>query len=312
MNVKLSIVITTLNRFKDLKRCLESVSRSNYDDFEVIIVDDASTDETQDLTAEKVYEIMDGRENRRVIVVHNACNLKMVRSRNIGAKSSRGEYVLFIDDDNIVDSRMLSVLVTFADRNPDCGIVGPSMHYWSNKKRYLDYQRISLLTGKTNGCIDNTAAPACDSDGVPNVFMIRRNVFEKAGYFDEALIQTFTEPDFSFNAAKYGYRSVIVKDAITYHDIPYDFSPRTLGGEFKSKAYCTIRNRVLIVARYGRWYHKLTYGLIFSWFWALLYSALVLRYGRLDLVRLYWYGWRDGVVYLVTGRLINSLPKLLC
>ncbi len=311
MSDKLSVVITTFNRFKDLKRCMESVFRSNYNNFELVIVDDASTDETRDLTVERVCEMPGFRGDIHVTVVHNPYNYRMVRSRNTGAQNSHGEYVLFIDDDNIVDSRMLSVLVTFADHNPDCGIMGPSMHYWSDKKKYLDYQKISLLTGKTNGHIDNTAALACDSDGVPNVFMIRRDVFEKAGYFDEALMQTFTEPDFSFNAAKCGYRSVIVKDAITYHDIPVEYSPRTLGGEFKSKAYCTIRNRVLIVARYGRWYHKLTYGLIFSWFWALLYSALILRYGRLDLVRLYWYGWRDGLVYLVTGRLVNSLPKLL-
>ena len=311
MSKKVSVVVTTYNRFGDLKRCLKSVFRSDYRNFELLILDDASSDETAALTPETLRGLFGVDPDFPVKVIHNPENFRMVRTRNTGAKRAAGEYVLFIDDDNIIDPRMISALVEFADANPGCGVVGPSMHYWSNKKKYLDYQKINLFTGKTSGHIDDTPAPACDSDGVPNVFMIRSEVFQKAGYFDEAFMQTFTEPDFSFSAARHGYRSVIVKAAVTNHDIPYEFSPRTLGGEFKSKAYCTIRNRALIVARYGRWYHKLAYGLFFSWAWALIYSALVLRYWRLDLIRLYWSGWRDGLRYLLTGRLVNSLPWVL-
>jgi GT2 family glycosyltransferase len=308
MSKKVSVVVTTYNRYSDLKRCLESVFKSDFEDFNLLVVDDASTDETAALTPESLRALFGVDPAFPVMVIHNQENFRMVRSRNTGAKSAAGEYVLFIDDDNIIDPRMISVLVEFADANPGCGVLGPSMHYWSNKKKYLDYQKIDFFTGKTNGYIDDTSATVCDSDGVPNVFMIRSEVFGKAGYFDETLIQTFSEPDFSFNVDRHGYRSVIVKAAVTYHDIPYEFSPRTLGGEFKFKAYCTIRNRALIVARYGRWYHKLTYGLFFSWAWAFIYSALVFRYRRFDLIRLYWSGWCDGLRYLLTGRLVNSLP----
>jgi len=311
MNKKVSIVVTTYNRYGDLMRCLESVFKSDFRDFELIVVDDASSDETADLTSERLCVLLGLGNTFPVKLIHNLENFRMVRTRNTGAKNASGEFVLFIDDDNIIDSQMISILVEFAIANPDCGVVGPSMHYWSDKKKYLDYQKINFFTGKTNGHINKSQDPSCDSDGVPNVFMIRSEVFSRAGYFDEDLMQTFTEPDFSFNAARHGYRSVIVKAAVTYHDIPKKFSPRTLGGEFKSKAYCTIRNRALIVGRYGRWYHQLTYGLFFSWTWALIYSVLVLRFWRFDLIRLYWYGWRDGLRYLLSRRLVNSLPNVL-
>ena len=311
MNKKVSVVVTTCNRFNDLKRCLDSIFQSDYSDFELIVVDDASSDETANLTVESLRALFGLDDDFSVKLIHNRENLKMVRTRNIGAKNAVGEYVLFVDDDNIIDKHMISVLVEFAVENPDCGVIGPGMYYWNNRKKYLDYQKINLFTGKTNGYISSSEDLVCESDGVPNVFMIRRDVFGKAGYFDEALMQTFTEPDFSFNAARHGYRSVIIKGAVTYHDIPREFSPRTLGGEFKSKAYCTIRNRALIIARYGRWYHKLVYGLFFSWVWAFIYSILVLRFWRLDLIRLYWYGWRDGLRYMMTGRLVNSLHRAL-
>jgi glycosyltransferase involved in cell wall biosynthesis len=311
MSIKVSVVVTTFNRFSDLKRCLESVLKSDFKGYELVVVDDASSDETAGLSEAGLRALIGAGPELPIKVIHNPENFRMVKARNTGARNSAGEYVLFIDDDNIIDPGMISALVAFGDANPTCGVLGPSMHYWSNRRKYLDYQKINLFTGKTSGHIDATPAPACDSDGVPNVFMIRAKVFQEAGYFDEALMQTFTEPDFSYNAAKHGYRSVIVKAAITYHDIPYEFSPRTLGGEFKSKAYCTIRNRALMVGRYGRWYHKLTYGLLFSWAWAFIYSALVARYWRFDLVRLYWYGWRDGQRYLLTGRLVNALPSIL-
>ena len=237
----------------------------------------------------------------------------MVRARNEGAKLARGDYVLFVDDDNIVDASMMSVLVDAADRYASHGILGPTMYYAGSREKYMDYQLLSMWTGRTHGIVDSSESALCESDGIPNVFLVKQSVFRGCGYFDEAMIQTFTEPDFALAARKRGFRCGIVKRAKTFHDVSMadSLTPRALGGQFSQKAYCLMRNRSVLVARYGVWYQKTVYVVCFSWLWPLIYSILVAKERRWDLVRMYGYGFRDGLIYLFTGRLVNSLPLLM-
>lgn len=302
--MKLSIVITTRNRKKNLIRCIDSVKNSEIPcDWELLIVDDNSNDGTESL---KMGDL--GLERGKII--HNEKQKMMVTSRNIGAKNSSGDYILFIDDDNVVSQEMIKHLLTFANNNKHFGIIGPSMYYFGSKEKYLDFQTISFFTGKTTGHIAGNSEKFFESDGIPNVFMIRKKCLEDCGYFDEGLIQTFTEPDFSFRAGKKGYRTAVIPQAKTYHDVMTEssFTPRVLGGQFSQKAYCLMRNRTIIVRRYGNFWQKMVYFLFFSCFWPMAYSILMLRYKRWDLMRLYWLGWKDGMTYFLTGKIKNSLP----
>lgn len=295
----LSIVITTRNRKQYLLDCLESIKKSDLSGikYEILIVDDASNDGTEKL---KLKDIR---------IIHNKENLMMVKSRNIGVQKTSGKYILFIDEDNILDSKMIKYLVTFADEHTDYGIIGPSMYYLNSKKKYLDYQTFNFYTGRTMGIVDDSDSFYCDSQGIPNVFLIKREIFNECGYFDENLVQTFTEPDYAFMAKEHGIKCGIVKKAKTFHVISSkdNFSPRALGGMFKQKAYCLMRNRTVMVKRYGTLLQKLVYITFFSWFWPLVYSLLVLKHRRFDLISLYWRGFRDGLIYFFSGKLIFSL-----
>lgn len=296
--MKLSVVVTTKNRKSDLLECVNSVLRSSNlpKEWELIIIDDNSRDGTELLNSSDF-----GSDH--VAVIHNKKTEMMVKSRNIGARRSKGEYILFIDDDNIIDKNMIHLLLEAANKNPDFGLFGPSMYYYSTRTKYLDYQKIDLFTGKTNGLIDKTKKNIVESDGIPNVFMVRSNVFKEYGYFDEDLVQTFTEPDFSFKISQFGIKAGIYKKAITYHKIKAEdgLTPRSLGGQFKQKSYCLMRNRSVIIARYGNSLQKITYMFFFSWFWPLTYSLILLPTKRFDLINLYWRGFVDGWRYYLTG-----------
>jgi GT2 family glycosyltransferase len=301
---RVSVVITTRDRRDHLLRCIESVKASTFSDWELLVIDDASTDDTRLLDVADLVGVAGE-------IVHLPEQIMMVRARNVGARRARGELVLFIDDDNVVDSAMINALVVAAEKHPDFGVFGPVMLEMKTGEAYLDHQTVNLWTGRTRGHIDRLGREICDTDGVPNVFMVRREVFERGGYFDEALLQTYTEPDFTFAARAKGFRSGIVKAAITHHDVlrESNFTPRALGGEFRQKAYCLMRNRTVLVKRYGRWYQRAVYTAFFSWFWPLAYSLIVLRFLRFDLVGLYWHGWWDGMVHMLGGPLINGLSR---
>lgn len=297
----LSIVITTYNRKEKLLACIASIEKADFFsiDWELIIVDDNSHDGTEKLSVEDLSV-----NNSQII--HNAQNYLVVKSRNIGARAARGMYIVFVDDDNIVDEKMFKALFEFAKNNEDYGIIGPVMYWWHNKENYLDFQEINFFTGMTFGRKNNPPKKVFDSDGVPNVFLVRRAVFEKAGYFDEELKNDYTEPDFAFNARKFGFKCGMIPEAKTYHDIAQKdlHGTRTLVGQFNNdKAYHLTRNRIIIILRYGAWYHKLVFMLVFSWFWPLVYSVLMLKAGRPELMGLYWKGFRDGWRYFFTGKI---------
>ena len=167
--MNLSIIITTRNRKKDLLECINSIKETDLKniEYELIIVDDSSDDGTEKITHEDI-----GLNN--VKIIHNDTQQMMVRSRNIGAKNSSGKYVLFIDDDNIIDEDMIYNLVDFAENNPEFGMIGPSMYYFESKEKYMDYQNISLITGKTSYFIGNEESNHYNSAGIPNVFNSRK------------------------------------------------------------------------------------------------------------------------------------------
>ncbi|HEY5531995.1 MAG TPA: glycosyltransferase [Candidatus Anoxymicrobiaceae bacterium] len=295
---ELSIVITTKDRCAELLRCLESISRAEGDvPSEVIIVDDCSSDGTRDLESGDVRERFGLAD---VSVFHSEVSLKMVKARNTGARLARGRLVLFVDDDNVIDPRMITELVRCADSDKDLGILGPSMYMLKSRVKYLDNQTINLYTMRTKLRVDG-GREVHESDGIPNVFMVKKEVFEQAGYFDHRLVQSFTEPDFSYNARRFGFRTAMCSRAVTYHDIDLAERGRHMGS-IPAKAYCLMRNRFVINTRYGLPRQRLTFLVLFSWVWPVLYSLIALRDGNPGRIPYYFAGFFDGFYYALTGK----------
>ncbi len=302
----LTVVIPTRNRYDALQRCLRSIQASTFLPDEIIIIDDQSSDATVTLQDQMMGTMA-------VRVVHAARRLMMSEARTLGARAAHGDLILFIDDDNILDSHMIEQLVTAAAKYPKLGILGPVMYTASTRQVQTAFQRISLLTGYTWGPPVVPATELVASDGIPNVFMVRRAVFQACGYFDAELLATYSEPDLAWRAQRAGWQCAVVTVARTFHDnLPAGaLIPRTMGGgTFPQKSYCMIRNRMVMVRRYGRWWEQVVFFLFFHWLWPTVYSLVMLRHARFDLIAWYWRGWRDGWRYLLTGTLVNSFSAM--
>ena len=117
--VKVSVIMPTYNRANLIARSIKSVLRQTLADFELIIIDDVSTDNTEDLVR--------GFQDSRIKYIKRAVNhLELYRAtgqldnpRNDGLKQARGQYIAYLDSDDLFKSYGLEEMSGFLDRNPD-------------------------------------------------------------------------------------------------------------------------------------------------------------------------------------------------
>lgn len=114
-NPLVSIVIPTYNKVNILKDCLTSVVCFTNVPYELIIVDDCSSDATEAFL----------RSVDNVTIIRNEENLDFLRSANAGAANAKGKYIMFLNNDVFVRPNWLSILINTIETYPNCGAVGP-------------------------------------------------------------------------------------------------------------------------------------------------------------------------------------------
>lgn len=124
----LSIIVPVYNSAtKGLDRCLESILNQEYDDFELILVDDGSTDES--LTICKEYADKDDR-----VLVISQQNEGVSSARNKGLQNATGDYVMFIDSDDVIRSNYISELMSCAGKS-DLVVCGVIQHFCTGQQK---------------------------------------------------------------------------------------------------------------------------------------------------------------------------------
>lgn len=116
MSPRVSVCIGTYNRVQYLDECLDSVFAQTLADFEVIVVDDASTDGTVDLLARYTHDA-----RLRVITRASNSGLPAV-ARNQACRAARGDYLAFLDSDDYWSPEKLEKQVAFMEQHPECGL----------------------------------------------------------------------------------------------------------------------------------------------------------------------------------------------
>ncbi len=175
-----SVIIATYNRCNLLKRAIESVLKQTYRNFEVIVVDDASGDETYKMISISFKSFIDKGTIR---YYRNEINKERSFCRNLGMKEAKGEYFAFLDDDDEWLLNHLENLVKFLDANPDVGVAFSNCYeVFEDGGRRLFYAGIKTGKGKwyRDLCIDRYFITG-------SAYIIRGEVYEKLGGFKEGL-----------------------------------------------------------------------------------------------------------------------------
>ena len=118
---KVSIIMTVFNTAPYLKEAIDSILNQTYGDFEFIIVNDGSTDSSE--------EIILSYADKRIVYLKNERNIGLVGSLNLGLGLAKGEYILRMDSDDVSIRNRIEIQLEFIENNEDCFLVAGSFIY---------------------------------------------------------------------------------------------------------------------------------------------------------------------------------------
>lgn len=170
-----SVIIPTYNRAYLLSRAVKNVLAQTYQDFEVIVVDDGSIDNNQ--------EMMEGFNEKGIVYIKHPWNKGVSASRNTGIRYAKGKYVAFQDsDDEWLPEKLERQIRIFESAGQDTGVVYTGM--WrikNNRKKFVPAHAIKKREGNIHAILLEK-----DFVGTPTT-LIRKECFKTVGMFDEDL-----------------------------------------------------------------------------------------------------------------------------
>lgn len=207
MGDKVTIYIPTRNRAELLRKALASVESQTYGNLEILVVDDASTDNTQ-----QVFNEFNLRDKRFRLISLNepggAC-----KARNIAIKEAKGDFVTGLDDDDVFESYHIESLVKHWKMLAELGIV-PSFLYTQAKRLIGNRAELTMRFGNIDaGCF-------FDSNHVGNQIFAPKTHYIGAGLFDENM-PAWQDLEFFYRMAKlYGRAHLLDIPGYVFDDEP--------------------------------------------------------------------------------------------
>ena len=261
---KVAIVILEYSGTKDTIECLKSINDVFVNDFALltIVVDNAS---------EKKFKIDNFKfTNGDLKIIRNEKNLGFSGGNNVGisyALENEATHVVILNNDTIVDVDFINQLLHVADSRENIGIVAPKIYFEKGFEYHKDrYKKEDLgkIIWYAGGVMDwenalgfHKGVDKVDRGDFGNIettefasgccMMVKREVFEKIGVFDEKYFLYYEDNDFCQKAKNLGYKILFVPDSVTWHK-----NAGSSGGSGSNlQDYYITRNRMLFGMRYA-------------------------------------------------------------
>jgi len=211
---KVSIIVLNYNGKKYLDPCLSSLLKINYprDKLEVIVVDNGSTDGSVEYIKEKYPWVKLIRLNK---------NYGYAIANNVGAKFSKGKFLVFLNNDTAVDKNWLIELIKVAIQNPNVILTSKALFFhkpdtieWNGSKITLIGRAICPNIGEKDKQLTEkryTLSPYGAS------MLVGKEIFEKLGGFDGDYFISYEDKDLGLRAWLMGYSVVYVSTSVFYH-----------------------------------------------------------------------------------------------
>jgi len=241
------IIVLNWNGKDDTFECLRSLQKLGYPNFETVVVDNGSTDGSEEAIRASFPA---------VCFIQTGRNLGYAGGNNVGIKhalSHGADYIWLLNNDTTVDSKALSALVETAQADPKIAFVGSKIYFYDKPNMiWCAGGTIDLAEG---GRTDHPGMGQEDHgqfDKISDVgyvtgcsLLAARAAIEAVGFLPEEYFLYFEETDWSLAAQRKGYRTVMAPDSHVWHKY-------ALTGDYKERfIYYSSRNRIHIVRKYA-------------------------------------------------------------
>lgn len=264
---------------------------------EIVIIDNAGA-----VIQDTVYKATKGV---KTVLKKPGKNLYCSGGRKQGAKIAKGDYILFIDDDNVLEANCIKYLVEEFTKNKNLGVAGPLMlNLKQPKKIWCAGGKVGSKHLYPDADISQVKLPKLINgiDYFPNAFMVSKEIAQIVPFNIEEFPHNWSEADFCLRVKNLGKDVYTVTKAREWHDAP---EHRLLTRVRKNTIYDQARSRILLRRRY---FNNLATWLKF-WFAvfplsSLVYLSYIVRSSeekKGDLLKLYAKGTIDGATMPLKG-----------
>jgi GT2 family glycosyltransferase len=219
-----SIIIPTFNKVRYLKRCIDSIRKYTAEPYEIIVVDNGSTDGTAQYI----------RNETEIRYKRFDSNRGFAAAVNYGMMMAKGSSILLLNNDTVVTPRWLTNMLICLYSEPSVGAVGPVTNNISGRQRiyprYRTLLQMQSFAERFNCSNPVLWEPVNRLTGFCLLF--RRDVFERVGYFDEGYrIGNYEDDDFGLRIRICGLKLIIARDSFIHHY--RSVSIRSIGRSFR-------------------------------------------------------------------------------
>jgi GT2 family glycosyltransferase len=222
---KVSVIVVNYNGISYLETCLRSVLAQNITDFEVILVDNKSSDGSLEYVRRMFPDLL---------VVANEKNLGYTGGINSGISHAKGKYLAPLNVDTEVQKDWLGAMVEFMDANPDAGAVTPKSLLYRERRKVgvmglnIHVTGLGFVRGLNRQDSDLPKEPFQVAGVSGCSYLIRREIVERMGGLNEDNFMYYDDVDLSWVVNLMGYKIYCVPQSVVYHEYQLKMTPQKI------------------------------------------------------------------------------------
>lgn len=245
-NPKVSIIIVNWNGLAHLETCLESLKAQSFRDFEVVMVDNGSTDASIDFLRERYPWV-------RLVLLPT--NTGFATGNNQGLEHAVGEYIVALNNDTEAEPDWLANLVRVADAHPEAGMIGSRICSFDDHDLIDSVGHGVCVDAMSRGRFRNKRWSQLRMQPIEEILfpsacvaLYKRQMLEETGFFDDDFFAYAEDTDLGLRCRLAGWGAVAATDAVVYHKYS------KTGGVFSPfKIYLVERNHYWIAFKIFPW-----------------------------------------------------------
>ena len=261
---KTTAIIVNWNDKNVIGECIQSLLNQDQSEIDIIISDNGSNDGSIDFIREQFPSVQ---------IIRNGENLGFGSAVNKGLSAAKGDYLIFLNSDLILDPKCIGVLAMFLDSDSSAGGAIPKILYHDQRGiinslgvliNYTGIAYPNLLGQKDPGSVE-VFESACGG-----IFMLRREVYNAVGGFDEDLFLYHEDHDLSWRIRLAGWKLKVIPNATMYHHYHFNKGVKKFYSSEKNRLYILLKNMefktltlispAMILIEFSQWVHAAING----------------------------------------------------